>query len=101
MDKPDLSALAEQLCRIEHKQDLILEALAKELPHLQLRSIDDPNNHDPITMEPVTYQMDLSRGHAVRQTSQRTGLMPPMGNIFGSPEIERTTNAKKDDESDG
>lgn len=71
----DLSELAEQLCRLEHKVDLILESLAMHLPHVSLRPLGDPNHIDPCSQEPVSYQIDIQRNHVVRHSGGRTGVM--------------------------
>jgi hypothetical protein len=73
-----LSALAEQLCRIEHKLDLILEGLAKNIPSMPIRPMNSEHNFDPITGIQVRYNIDIVHGHVVRVTEfpNGTGLLP-------------------------
>lgn len=82
----DLSAIAEQQCRIEHKLDLIIEYLAKKDGDFALRVLADPDNSDPLTQEPVTYFMDLFKRHVIRRTSlaNGTGLISPSSVLFTS-----------------
>ena len=72
----DLGALAEQMCRIEHKIDLLLEALASIYPQVPLRPVGDPTHIDPCSLEPVRYQIDIPRNHVIRQTNGSTGVVP-------------------------
>lgn len=81
----EVSALAEQLCRIEHKLDLIVECLATQIGEFPLRRIDEKNHRDPITLEKVEYVMDLFKRHVVRRTSDGTGLIAPSSVLFDSP----------------
>lgn len=74
---PDLSAMAEQLCRIEHKLDLMVEFLAMSDGKFPLRLMNDKENRDPLTQELVTYFMDIFKGHAIRKSLDGTGLLPP------------------------
>ena len=86
----DLSALAEQLCRIEHKLDLIVEYLAKKDGDFELRRIDSAKHIDPITQEPVNYLMDFFKRHVVRRASDGTKLLPPL--IFNQNTTTGTSN---------
>jgi hypothetical protein len=91
----DLSAIAEQLCRIEHKLDLVVEHLAVTDPSFPLRELLDPRNLDPITHEPISYIQDLFKRHVVRRGGDSTNTVPylqfdqrttptPQGNNNGS-----------------
>ncbi len=81
---PDFSAIAEQLCRIEHKLDLLVEYLACGDGAFPLRKMKD-EQLDPITQEPVRYLMDLMKRHVVRVSSDGTGLLPPSNVLFSQP----------------
>lgn len=81
----DLSAIAEQLCRIEHKIDLIVEHLAQTDGKFALRLISDGEQRDPLTQEQVTYYMDLFKRHVIRKSSDGTGLVPPSSVLFMPP----------------
>ncbi len=95
---PDLSAIAEQLCRIEHKLDLVIEHMAINdgtfpLRPMKIDQVWKNNPHrDPITLETVQYQMDLLRGHVVRITSDGTGLIPPHKILLTTPNNPGKTN---------
>jgi hypothetical protein len=78
----DLSSVAEQLCRIEHKLDLVIEYMAMKDGEFPLRKMLDERNIDPVTQEQVTYFMDLFKRHVVRNTSLGTGLMGPFAGLF-------------------
>jgi len=78
----DLSAIAEQLCRIEHKLDLVVEYLAEHDGEFSLRLISDKNHRDPLTQEQVEYFMDLFKRHVVRKSADGTGLLPPSPILF-------------------
>lgn len=80
---PDLSALAEQLCRIEHKLDLVVRFLATQHGEFPLTPLKE--GIDPLTHEPVTYYMDLLKRHVVRVAKDGTGLVPPLGILFDPP----------------
>lgn len=73
-----LFGLFEQLSRIEHKLDLVLESQALEHPMTPLRPFGDATHLDPLTMQPVTYRVDPVTGVLVREGSHRLGLSPPM-----------------------
>lgn len=78
----DISALAEQLCRIEHKIDLLVEYFAQLDGNFALRLIKDGSHTDPLTQDRVTYYMDLFKRHVVRSTTDGTGLVPPASILF-------------------
>lgn len=78
MSKPDLSAVAEQLCRIEHKLDLLLEGAATHVADMPLRPVGDPEHIDPTSLQSVQYQMDPQRNHVVRRGGGCTGIVPPI-----------------------
>jgi len=80
----DLSALAEQLCRVEHKLDLIIHFLATQNGEFQLTKLKE--GVDPITQEQVVYYMDLFKRHVVRRASDGTGLLPPASVLFNQPQ---------------
>ncbi len=86
----DLSALAEQLCRIEHKLDLLITHLATKDGTFVLSLMKD-GGIDPLTLENVTYYMDIMKRHVVRRTSDGSGLSPPSSVLFSSPETDSTT----------
>ena len=94
----DLSSIAEQLCRIEHKIDLIVEYLAQSDGKFSLRLISDKTHRDPLTQEQVDYYMDLFKRHVVRKSSDGTGLYPPSFVLF-TPNSANTGNANNGGES--
>lgn len=85
----DLSALAEQQCRIEHKLDLIILFLATQFGEFQLTPMAE--GLDPLSLQPVTYLMDLMRGHVVRPSSYGTGLVPPASVLFNTTPTSNPT----------
>lgn len=70
-----LGALAEQLHRIEHKLDLVLEGLARSNPTTSVRSVGDPEHCCPLCFNPVKYTSDMMSGHTVRQCGCGTGVI--------------------------
>jgi len=72
----DISALAEQLQRIEHKVDLLLESQAMSHPATRLRDLGDPNHSCPLCFQSVLYQIDITKDHVVRKCDCSTGLTP-------------------------
>lgn len=85
----DLSALAEQMCRIEHKLDLVIRFLATQNGEFELLPIKE--GVDPLSHEPVQYYMDLFKRHVVRVATDGTGLIPPSPVLF-SPQAIQTGN---------
>ncbi len=96
----DISAIAEQLCRVEHKLDLLLEYFAMKDGDFPLRKMGDERNIDPVTQEPVSYYMDLFKRHAVRNTSHGTGLMGPFAALF-PPNVTITPQGNNDGNGSG
>ncbi len=86
----DLSALAEQQCRIEHKLDLIIRYLATKDGAFELTPLKE--GVDPLTHKPVEYFMDLMKRHVIRRSSDGTGLLPPSSVLFDSPVAKTTGN---------
>ena len=80
-----LSEIAEQMCRIEHKLDVLLTILAMSNPVPQsiLTQVGDPNHTDPLNGERVEYMNSLRNGHVVRKTMSSTG-------IFSGPHLNFT-----------
>jgi len=95
----DLSGLAEQLCRVEHKLDLIIRFLAINSPAFELIKIKD--GVDPITHEPVTYQMDLMRRHVIRLSTDGTGLIPPSSVLFNQPQNNQSPGSSNNGGNEG
>src|SRR5690349_1963491 len=93
----DLSALAEQLCRIEHKLDLVLEYLAQSDGRFALRLMSDGTHRDPLTQEQVSYYMDLFKRHVVRKAIDGTGLLPPSQVLFTPIANTGNTNGGESD----
>lgn len=95
----DLSALAEQLCRIEHKLDLVVDYLATKDGEFKLSLIKDGTHVDPLTQEQVMYYMDLFKRYVVRRTSDGTGLFPPSSILFTPQNNQNTGNTNNGGES--
>ncbi len=97
--KADLSAIAEQMCRIEHKLDLLIFYLAQQDGTFPLRLMSD-KNLDPLTLTPVEYIMDLFKGHAVRRASDGTGLVPPNSVLFSPTTQGSSSNGSNEGSGD-
>lgn len=95
----DLSALAEQLCRVEHKLDLIIRAMAMQNGEFQLVLMKD--GVDPVTHEKVAYYMDLMKRHVVRVSGDGTGLIPPSSVLFSPTAIQVRGSDNGGNESGG
>jgi hypothetical protein len=72
----DNKAIAEQLQRIEHKMDLILEGQASSNPLTPIRRVGDPEHACPVCQEPVTYRQSIMDVHVVRSCGCATGIIP-------------------------
>lgn len=79
-----LNALAEQLHRIEHKLDLVLEGLARSNPSTSIRSVGDQEHCCPLCFQPVTYDQDVFAGHTVRRCGCGTGVLS-LNTSFAAP----------------
>lgn len=86
----DLSALAEQLCRIEHKLDLVVRFLAMQNGEFELTPMKE--GVDPLSQERVQYYMDLMKRHVVRISVDGTGLIPPSAVLFSPQATTETGN---------
>lgn len=87
---PDNAAIAEQLCRIEHKLDLLVSYFAEKDGTFQLRPMNE--GFDPLSLVPVEYYMDLLRRHVIRKASYGTNLIPPSMALFNTPQVGNTSN---------
>lgn len=68
----------EQVNRIEHKLDLLLEGQAMENPNTSLLPFGDPQHIDPLTQQPVRYKVDPLTGMLTREGSGSLGMAPPI-----------------------
>ena len=96
MIKSDLSVVAEQLQRVEHKLDLVLEGLATLNPVAALRKVGDPEHTCPLCLQPVSYQLDIFKGHVTRQCVCRTGVLPGLNLIV--PQTNQEPNDETPDD---
>ena len=76
MTDQSLSALAEQLCRIEHKMDLILRQQAEQNPATILLPMNSQEHVCPVCLQNPTHSVDIINGHAVRSCGCATGKVP-------------------------
>ena len=73
---PSLAAIAEQLCRIEHKVDLMLRQQAEASPELSLLLLDSQQHICPVCLINPTHSIDTNNGHVVRSCGCATGRIP-------------------------
>jgi len=73
--RPD-AQLAEQLCRIEHKLDLLLEAAAKQDAGVSLRPVSSPEHFCPLCQKAPAHQINVLGGHVMRTCGCSTGIVP-------------------------
>ena len=92
-----LNALAEQLHRIEHKLDLVLEGLARSNPTTTISPVGDANHCCPLCFQPVTYNQDMFAGHTVRQCGCSTGVFS-LNTTFAAPTTPGDTGKGPDNE---
>ncbi len=91
--------IMEALARIEHKQDLILEIVAK-LAGIKssndLPKVGDPNHPCVLCTQPIKYDVDISKGVVVRKCGCGTGKIALDMGAFAPP----MPSAHKKDEDD-
>jgi hypothetical protein len=80
-----MSKIAEQLHRIEHKLDLVLDSVAMHNSSTKLWEVGDSNHYCPLCLHPVEYTTDLVEGQVVRVCGCTTGRIPP--SPFGTREL--------------
>ena len=89
----DLSALAEQLCRIEHKLDLLLEGAAQQNPYVPTgRQVGQGGHVCPVCGAFAQYDMDMFRGHVVRRCACKSGVVPGGFQLNPVPTQQGPTN---------
>lgn len=96
MSNPDLSALAEQLQRIEHKLDLVIAGLAIVSPTMDLKAVGDLEHVCPLCLQMVGYVTDVFKGHIIRQCGCNSGL-----SISINPFTLNPPEQKKEQKNDG
>lgn len=77
--------LAEQLCRVEFKLDLILRQL--KLPSIMLLPMDAPGQSCPVCKQPVEYQVQVTKKVVTRRCGCKTGKVAPDMDLFTPPVI--------------
>lgn len=75
-NQPNLSAIAEQLCRIEHKVDLVLRQQAEQFPGAVLLPMDSDTHICPVCFDNPTHRIDTINGHVIRTCGCATGRIP-------------------------
>lgn len=80
---PAEDVLAEALCRIEAKQDVIIRAL--KVPSVLLLPFDSPGQSCPVCKKSVEYQINVTKKVVVRKCGCRTGKVPPDMDLFNQP----------------
>jgi hypothetical protein len=73
---PSNSALAEQLCRIEHKLDLLLLNQCAHIPEAKNTPLNSPEHLCPVCLQNPSHYVDIFKGHVVRTCGCSTGKLP-------------------------
>lgn len=69
--------IIEQLHRIEHKLDILLEAMAIQNPYTVIRPVGDQEHACPVCHMVIQYMPDIIAGEIVRKCGCSTGMMAP------------------------
>lgn len=75
-NQPTSAVLAEQLCRIEHKIDLILRRQAEHYAGTSLLPMNSQEHFCPICLKNPTHSVDIMNGHVIRTCGCTTGKIP-------------------------
>lgn len=75
-NQPSLAVVAEQLCRIEHKMDLILRHQAENHADTTLLPMNSQEHLCPVCLKNPTHGVDIMNGHVVRTCGCATGKIP-------------------------
>ena len=88
-----VATLADQLVRIEHKLDLLLESRAGVDPMLIIRPVGDPSHICPVCLQAVSYHVDALNKVLTRTCGCSTGLHSPIDfQPFAPPTTENNGN---------
>lgn len=80
---PAEDVLAEQLCRIEWKLDLLLRNA--KLPSIMLMPMDSPGQSCPACKQSVEYKINVTKKVVTRKCGCGTGKIPNDMDLFTSP----------------
>lgn len=88
---------AEDLARIEHKLDLIIDCLASSDPGFSLRSVGDPDHLCPLCLTQVTYYVDIINKRMKRACECSTNIQAPLDLEPFTPPTENNNGPREED----